>query len=217
MNREQYYALGAYHSYACFLMLILISITNTMQRAAISYMFSYQSMDQEKYEDPHYNIRADIPDMTNENFNHIAGDSFTIFYAFMVLLTGAASDLFNRKALLLGSCFMWCMTTYLSSFAMTFNQLYILRIIMAIFNAASGPCSYSLITDWIPPENRVMAYSVYALGVQAGGPFSSFNTPILEWLGWRATFQYLSLMGFIVLALSIVLFDEPERGRFDIA
>lgn len=155
--------------------------------------------------------------MTDANFGHIAGDSFTIFYAFMVLISGTASDLVNRKLLLLGSCFMWCMTTYLSSFCMTFNQLYILRIIMAIFNAVSGPCSYSLITDWIPPENRVMAYSVYALGVQAGGPFSSFNTPIIEWLGWRAAFQYLALMGFIVLALSIIVFDEPERGRFDIA
>lgn len=88
---------------------------------------------------------------------------------------------------------------------------------MAVFNAVSGPCSYSLITDWIPPENRVMAYSVYALGVQAGGPFSSFNTPIIEWLGWRAAFQFLALLGFIVLALSIIVFDEPERGRFDIA
>ena len=188
MNREQYYALGPYHSYACFTMLIIISVTNTMQRSAITFMYGYQTQDPEKYEDPHYNIRYDVKDMNDNNFGHIAGDSFTIFYAFMVLLTGAASDLMNRKLLLLGSCFGWCLTTYLSSFVGTFNQLYILRILMAVFNAASGPCSYSLITDWIPPEHRVMAYSVYALGVQFGGPFASFNTPIIEWLGWRGTF-----------------------------
>ena len=88
---------------------------------------------------------------------------------------------------------------------------------MAFFNAVSGPCSYSLITDWIPPENRVMAYSIYALGVQAGGPFSNLNIYIIDWVGWRATFQMLALHGFVVLAASIILFDEPERGRFDIA
>jgi MFS family permease len=217
MNREQFYALGPYHSYACFAMLIFISVTNTMQRSAITFMYGYQTQDQDKYEDPHYNIRNDIRDMNDNNFGHIAGDSFTIFYAFMVLLTGAASDLMNRKLLLLGSCFGWCLCTYLSSFVTSFNQLYILRILMAVFNAASGPCSYSLITDWIPPEHRVMAYSVYALGVQFGGPLASFNTPIIEWLGWRGTFQYLALIGFVTLAISIVLFDEPERGRFDIA
>ena len=36
---------------------------------------------------------------------------------------------------------------------------------MGFFNAISGPCSYSLITDWVPPENRIMAYSIYAMGV----------------------------------------------------
>lgn len=88
---------------------------------------------------------------------------------------------------------------------------------MAFFNAVSGPCSYSLITDWIPPENRIMAYSIYALGVQFGGPFANLVPNIVEWLGWRATFQYLALMGFVLLAICIILFDEPERGRFDIA
>ena len=45
MNRVQYYALGPYHSYACFSMLIFISVTNTMQRSAISFMYSYQTQE----------------------------------------------------------------------------------------------------------------------------------------------------------------------------
>lgn len=217
MNREQFYAMGKCQSYLCFTMLILISITNTMQRSAISYMFSYQTADQEKFSDPMYNIQADLKDFNNENFGYIAGDSFTIYYAFLVLFTGSASDLFNRKYVILGSCFGWCMCTYLSSFSLNFQHLFVLRIIMAFFNAVSGPCSYSLITDWIPPESRVMAYSIYALGVQAGGPFSTMNIYIIDWLGWRAAFQMLALQGFVVLAMSLLLFDEPERGRFDIA
>ena len=158
-----------------------------------------------------------MTDFNNENFGYIAGDSFTIYYAFLVLFTGSASDLFNRKYVILGSCFGWCMCTYLSSFSMNFQHLFVLRIIMAFFNAVSGPCSYSLITDWIPPESRMVAYSVYALGVQAGGPFSTLNIYIIDWLGWRAAFQMLALHGFVVLAMSLLLFDEPERGRFDIA
>ena len=169
-------------------MLILISVTNTMQRNAIAYMFGYQTADQEKFKDPMYNIQADLTDLTQENFGYIAGDSFTIFYAFLVLFTGSISDIFNRKNVILGCCFGWCMCTYLKSFCTNFHQVFGLRLFMAFFNSASGPVSYSLITDWIPPENRVMAYSIYALGVQSGGPFSNMNYYFIDWLGWRATF-----------------------------
>jgi len=41
----------------------------------------------------------------------------------------------------------------------------VLRLIGSFFTALSGPCSYSLITDWILPENRTVAFAFYALGV----------------------------------------------------
>jgi len=73
------------------------------------------------HENPHYNIRDDIDSLTPENFGYMAGDFFTVLYAFMVLFTGSASDIFNRKKLLLWTCFGWCVCTYLSSFAQDFT------------------------------------------------------------------------------------------------
>ena len=43
-----------------------------------------------------------------------------------------------------------------------------------------------------------------------------FNTELIEWLGWRATFQFLGMIGFLALAVAVVSFDEPDRGRFDL-
>lgn len=40
---------------------------------------------------------------------------------------------------------------------------------------------------------------------------------MIEWLGWRATFQFVALTGFVILAVALITFDEPERGRYDIA
>lgn len=167
--------------------------------------------------DPHYSIRDDLQDFSIDNYNFLVGDSFTIIYAFMVLFTGSASDLFNRKLLLCGSCFCWCTCMYLSSFSMNFQHIYVLRLIMSFFTAFSGPCSYSLITDWIPPHQRTMAYSLYALGVQFGGPLAPLNIHLIDYLGWRAAFQATALIGFIVLAFALMAFEEPERGKFDIA
>ena len=59
---------------------------------------------------------------------------------------------------------------------------------MSFFTAFSGPCSYSLMSDWILPEHRTLAYARYALGVQFGGPISPINIDLIDELGWRATF-----------------------------
>lgn len=42
------------------------------------------------------------------------------------------------------------------------------------------------------------------------------NEYIIDWLGWRAAFQFSALTGFVILAICILIFEEPERGRFDI-
>jgi MFS family permease len=137
------------HSYWCFTLLILIQLVNTLQRASISYMYSYPYP--ERLNDPHYSIRAAIPDFTDERYNYMVGDTFTIIYAFMVLVTGALSDLYSRKTLLCVTVFAWCTCTYLSSFCTTFHQINTLRLIQSFFSSFLGPCSYSLISDWIVP------------------------------------------------------------------
>ena len=82
-------------------------------------MFTYAANEEKMY-DSHYSIRDDLTDFSVDNYNLLVGDSFTIIYAFMVLFTGSASDLFNRRLLLCGSCFGWCACMYLSSFSMNF-------------------------------------------------------------------------------------------------
>jgi len=51
---------------------------------------------------------------------------------------------------------------------------------MSFFTAFSGPCSYSLMSDWILPEHRTFAYALYALGVQFGGPISPINIDLID-------------------------------------
>lgn len=216
MTRLNYQAADKWKAYVNFTLLVLISLGNTVQRSSISFMYTYADNENKMY-DPHYSIRDAIPDFTPQNYQAMAGDTFTIIYAFMVLFTGSLSDLYPRKALLCTACFGWCLCTYLSSFATNFMQLYTLRLVQSFFTAFSGPCSYSLITDWIPPEHRTLSYAFYALGVQFGGPICPVNIDLIEWLGWRATFQFVALTGLVVLAFALITFDEPERGRYDIA
>jgi hypothetical protein len=119
MSKIRHEEKSEYHYYWCFFLLILISVVNTFQRSTISFMFTYAANEEKMY-DSHYSIRDDLTDFSVDNYNLLVGDSFTIIYAFMVLFTGSASDLFNRRLLLCGSCFGWCTCMYLSSFSMNF-------------------------------------------------------------------------------------------------
>ena len=91
-----------------------------------------------------------------------------------------------------------------------------LKIFTNFFSAFQGPCSYSLLTDWIVPGERTLAYAFYALGVQFGQPLQAYNYDLIDYLGWSATFQLLSVVSFAILVVSFLTFDEPERGRFDV-
>lgn len=136
LNKARFETLDKLRTYLAFVCLILLSISSLMQKSAISYMYSYQhptdfndghdhsgAVTQANFtahENGHYNIRDEMDSLTPENFGYLAGDFFTILYAFMVLFTGSASDIFNRKKLLLWTCFGWCICTYLSGFARDF-------------------------------------------------------------------------------------------------
>lgn len=153
------------HSYWCVACLIAISLTNSLQRSSVNYMYTYFSDDPLKQANSMYNIRMTIADFDNEAYALLVGDTMTLIYACFVLFTGSLSDFIDRKLLLCVSCFMWTLCSYMMSFCSTFNQLLILKIIQNFFSAFQGPCSYSLLTDWIRPQERTMAYALYALGV----------------------------------------------------
>ena len=180
-------------------------------------MYTYYSDDPMKAMDVDFNIRMKVKDFDNEAYNFLVGDTMTFIYAIFVLFTGSLSDFIDRKLLLCVATFGWTLCTYMSSFCTNFQQLLTLKIIMNFFSAFQGPCSYSLLTDWIRPQERTMAYALYALGVQFGQPLQAYNFDLVDYLGWEAAYQFLALISFMVLVLSFLTFDEPERGRFDIA
>lgn len=67
MTRLYHTSVDKWRAYACFVLLILISLSNTVQRSSISFMYTFAD-DENKMYDPHYSIRDDIPDFTPQNY-----------------------------------------------------------------------------------------------------------------------------------------------------
>ena len=217
MQREYFQEASKNLVYAELLFLCILSISSQFQRTCIGYMMDFPIPgDLSPQEAKFYGIARDVDDLTMENYAFMQGNGMQLMFAFVMLISGGLSDWMNRKALLLGTFFVQTFCTFLNAYCDNFQQMLTLRILIGVLNAVSGPCAYGLLSDWVPPEQRTMAYALYALGVQFGQPLSELNNPLIAELGWRDSFNFLALQGFVVLVLCVLIFEEPERGRFDI-
>ena len=88
-----------------------------------------------------------------------------MMFAFVMLISGGLSDLFSRKLLILSAFAVQTFVIYLCSVTETFKQLFLMKMLIGILNSVVSPCAYAILTDWVPPESRTMAYAWYALGV----------------------------------------------------
>lgn len=166
MQREYFQEVSKSLVYAELLFLCILSISSQLQRTCIGYMMEYPipvdwSDDQMKF----YGISRAVEDMSFENYALMQGNGLQLLFAFVMLISGGMSDWMNRKLLLLGTFFVQTFCTFLSAYCDNFQQILALRIMIGVLNAVSGPCAYGLLSDWVPPEQRTMAYAIYALGV----------------------------------------------------
>lgn len=93
------------------------------------------------------------------------GPSIQVLFAFVMLISGGISDLVSRKLLILGAFAVQTFVIYLCSMTETYRQLFMMKMLIGILNSVVSPCSYGILTDWVPPESRTLAYAWYALGV----------------------------------------------------
>jgi MFS family permease len=89
-----------------------------------------------------------------------------------------------------------------------------MRILHGIFNAGTNPFSYSLITEYFPPDKRAIANSLIHSGTYIGNSISSISILLVTNYGWRFTYGIMGIASILISICIIVLIKEPERGRY---
>jgi len=127
----------------------------------------------------------------------------------LLLFTGALSDKYNRKNIVLISLFCWSLVTAANYYVDTMNQFIILRVCLGFFHAFFPPASYGLVADYFPREKRVLAFSTYAILIQLGESISSLTINIIFYVGWRMTFVLCGGLGLITAIIGVFFMTEP--------
>ena len=89
-----------------------------------------------------------------------------------------------------------------------------MRVIHAALNTSSNPLSFSLVSDYFPPDKRATANSLIQAGNYIGVGASSLSILLISKFGWRSTFQIMGLIGAVFGVATMALVKEPLRGRY---
>ncbi len=159
-------------------------------------------------------IRKDLG-LSDAQLGLLSGLLFAFFYTVFGIPFGWLADRYNRVNILVGICVFWSACTSLCGGAASFAQMALARVGVATGEAgASGP-TYSLISDYFPPDRRATMFGIYAIGYPAG---SALGAAFAGWIAarydWRMAFVAMGAVGALVAA-SLLLMRHPPRGRLD--
>ncbi len=171
-------------------------------------------------------LRAEFA-ISDTQISLLIGFTFALFYALVGLPIGRMADRINRRRLILASTVIWAACTFGSGFATSFGMLCLLRIGVAVGEAALSPSAISMIGDLFPPSRRAAATSVYmalgALGATGGyilgglmvgaiGQIDSVSVPLIGAVKpWQFTFILVSLPAVILGLIFLFTVREPAR------
>ena len=146
----------------------------------------------------------------------LSGFAFAVIYITLSIPIARWADLGNRKNIIALSLTVWSGMTALSGKAQNFLQLLLARIGVGIGEAGGTPPSYSMISDYFPPEKRATALSVFSAGAYIGILLGFISGGIIADLyGWRIAFYALGIPGLIISILLYFTVKEPIKGQLD--
>ena len=159
------------------------------------------------------------------------GSAFAIFYGIMTIPLARLADRGNRIRLIVFAVLLWSLCTIASGFATSFPMLILLRIGLAIGEAALVPATYSLIADALPAERRTLGGAVFNCFGMAGASAayligaaaitianSAQGTGYFADLrDWQAVFIIIGLPGIFLALVFAASAREPSREAVPVA
>ena len=144
------------------------------------------------------------------------GPAFALFYVFFGLPIARAADKHNRVNIISIALVVWSAMTALCGMAQNFLHLALARMGVGIGEAGCVPPAQSIIADYIPPERRAFALSIFSIGAPLGTILGMVIGGILEsQFDWRVAFIAIGIPGILVGLVVKFTIKEPVRGMAD--
>lgn len=179
------------------LLLFLVNAANYGQRMIVSILVPA--------------IQADIA-LSDGELGALMGGVFALFYAIAGVPLARLADRSVRRTFLAGALAFWSAATASFAMAQTFAQMLVARIALGAGESVCIPTSHSLLTDYVAPENRPLAFGLHSTGGVVGATLCLILGGYLSTVvGWRYTAMLAALPGFILALVIYTTMREPAR------
>lgn len=146
----------------------------------------------------------------------MGGLAFALFYTALGIPIAWLADRKNRTWIITIALVIWSGFSALCGAAQNFWQLFAARVGVGVGEAGGVAPSYSLISDYFPPQERGRAMAVFSFGIPIGSAAGIlFGGLIAHAIDWRWAFAIVGLAGVAVAPLFKMIVKEPARGRYD--
>jgi ACS family hexuronate transporter-like MFS transporter len=139
-------------------------------------------------------------------------NSFLLFYGISQIVSGRLYDVIGTRLGFVFSITVWSGAALAHAAARTASSFGVFRAALGFGEAGNWPGAAKVVGEWFPVRERALGMGIFNTGAAVGGALSP---PIIAWLaiayGWRATFIVTGTLGFIWLALWLLLFQTPGR------
>jgi MFS family permease len=154
--------------------------------------------------------------LSDTQLGMLTGLMFALFYTVCGIPVASIADRWNRVKLISIACGLWSLFTAACGFATSFTTLALARMGVGIGEAGGSPPSYSVVSDYFPPEKRGVGLALYSLGVPFGSMIGTMAGGFIAAnFGWRAAFITLGVLGLILAPIIPLVIKEPVRGALD--
>ncbi|WP_428485178.1 MFS transporter [Rhodopila sp.] len=141
--------------------------------------------------------------------------AFIWSYAPCQLPAGLMLDRWGTRKTAARCIAFWSAATALTGAATSFPFVFFTRLLLGIGESPTFPLAARAIREWAPVRERALAFSISGSGPAFGTAVSAITIAwLVNTIGWRLAFVFSGVLGFIWVAMWLLLFRDPEDARW---
>jgi MFS transporter, ACS family, hexuronate transporter len=138
--------------------------------------------------------------------------TFQTMYAVGMVLVGRLVDkLGTRKAFALIMT-VWSIAAMSNGFGSSYGHFIFAAAALGLGQAGMFPASIKCVAEWFPRKERALATGIFNAGTNIGAVVAPLIVPVItyKW-GWQWAFIVVGSLGFVWVALWLLLYQKPDE------
>jgi ACS family hexuronate transporter-like MFS transporter len=152
--------------------------------------------------------------MTEQDYSQVVA-VFLISYAIMYAFSGYIVDRLGTRRGFAAFVFVWSCAAMLHGLAVGKWSLAGCRALLGIGEPGNWPAAARAVAEWFPARMRALGIGIFNAGTMLG---SAAAPPVVSYLtlhyGWRSSFYFTGIVGFLWLGAWLVLYQPPHLNRW---